>query len=109
MKNKHGIRQLSDTYQPKVSDNPIQQFTATVHRNFRDTNTINPKVLLNDVYSDGVLIRDHMWVNQAELETYIPKSTKVTNSISFSGNLMPYQTRADEKQTIVNIHNIQLA
>jgi len=109
MKNKHGIKRLSSTNTKPVEDELTAEFTATIHRNFRDTNTISAKVLLQEVHCNGRLIRDHMWVSKQDLLAYIPKTTKYSNNISFTGVLKPYQTRAHQKQTIVNIYNIQLA
>jgi len=109
MKNKHGIRRLFSTNIKLVGDELTAEFTATVYRNFRDTNTISAKVLLQNIYCNGKLIRDHMWVSRQELLTYIPKTTKYSNKIIFNGILKPYKTRADEKQTIININNIRLA
>lgn len=109
MRNKHGIKQLTNGYRAPEVSTQVQQFTATIHRNFRDTVTISPKVLLSNIYSNGKLVRDHMWVNYAELKAFIPNTTNTTYQISFSGKLTPYRTRGDEKQTIVSIHDIQLA
>ena len=79
------------------------EYTATISRNFRDTNTGDPKVLLRDVrdYQDN-LFRDHCWVSRDLLLEVIPYGNKSLR-ISFLAKVKPYKTYGLSKDTLTDI------
>ena len=78
-------------------------YTATIHHNFRDAYTISPKVLLTDIVDDkGTQFRDHCWVSLDDLRQVIPKSNRYKTTIKFNADIIQYQTRGPEKQTLTN-------
>lgn len=123
MKTRNGINRL-DTVTPrqeatvnrpsKLYHNPTTaevtkackhvEYTATISRNFRDTNTGDPKVLLRDVRDfQGNLFRDHCWVSKSLLDPVIPTSNKANPRISFLAKAKSYKTYGPTKTTLTSI------
>lgn len=81
-----------------------KEYTATIGRNFRDTNTGDEKVLLRDVRDfEGNLFRDHCWVSKAFLLKVIPYGNKQSLRISFLARSKSYQTYGPAKTTLTAI------
>ena len=80
------------------------EYTATISRNFRDTNTGDPKVLLRDVRDfEGNLFRDHCWVSKALLLEVIPYGNKQSLRVSFLARVKTYKTYGPAKATLTSI------
>lgn len=80
------------------------EYTAIISRNFRDTNTGDPKVLLRDVRDfEGNLFRDHCWVSKSLLDPVIPKSNKANPRVSFLAKTKQYKTYGPEKATLTAV------
>ena len=95
-------------HNPTVADliKPCKQaeYTAIISRNFRDTNTGDPKVLLRDVRDfEGNLFRDHCWVSKAQLTSVIPYGNKSSLRVSFLAKSKSYQTYGPAKDTLTSI------
>ena len=54
----------------------MSNVVGTLCRNFRDIETISPRILLIGVFVDGVVFRDHVWVPKLLFEGFIPKNNK---------------------------------
>lgn len=82
---------------------------ATITRNFRDVNTISPKVLLTNVVNDdGSEFRDHCWVDISnEIEGFIPKTNRYKVTVEFTASVKSYQTRGPKKDTLCKMVNIK--
>lgn len=82
------------------------QITATIHRNFRDSESMYPKVLLTDVVG---VTRDHVWVDVEQLATAIPRSNRTKLRITFSCDTKEYfSLREQGKVTLTNISNVRI-
>ena len=124
MKTKNGFERLDTPTEPrqqatidrpsKLYHNPtvaevvkpcqLVEYTATISRNFRDTNTGDPKVLLRDVRDfEGNLFRDHCWVSKALLLEVIPYGNKQSLRISFLAKPKSYKTYGPSKVTLTYI------
>jgi hypothetical protein len=80
------------------------EYTATISRNFRDTNTGDPKVLLRDVRDfQGNLFRDHCWVSKSLLDSVIPRNNRANPRVSFLAKAKQYKTYGPEKVTLTAI------
>ena len=123
MKTRNGInrldatttrQQLSINRPSKVYHNPTTaelakpckhiEYTATISRNFRDTNTGDPKVLLRNVRDfQGNLFRDHCWVSKALLDSVIPNTNRADCKVSFLAKAKVYKTYGPAKITLTSI------
>jgi hypothetical protein len=85
-------------------------YTATIHtKNYRDTNTITPKVLLTDICNETSEFRDHCWVAiNKHLDTLIKKTRKPKLTIKFSAKVKVYQTYGPAKETLASIKKIEV-
>ena len=120
MKTRNGIQRLDSTTKANRTDRPSKlmhkpsvkevtsyskhkEYTATISRNFRDTNTGDPKVLLRNVRDfEGNLFRDHCWVSKSALDNVIPYKNK-SFKISFLAKIKSYQTYGPSKDTLTSI------
>ena len=123
MKTRNGIQRL-DTATPrqhasvnrpsKTYHNPTTEeltkhckhteYTATISRNFRDTNTGDPKVLLRNVRDyQGNLFRDHCWVSKSLLDIVIPNTNRADCKVSFLAKEKTYKTYGPAKTTLTSI------
>lgn len=76
--------------------------TAIIHRNFRDTKTMYPKVLLTDIEGFD---RDHCWINQELVEQFIPRGNKTKLKLRFECEEKQYYSG---KITLTAITNIRI-
>ena len=81
---------------------------ATITRNFRDVNTLSPKVLLtNVIFDNGETFRDHCWVPMTDkIKQFIPRTNKQKNTLQFKAKIKDYQTIGPAKQTLSKIREI---
>jgi hypothetical protein len=84
-------------------------YTATITRNFRDINTLSPKVLMLNIREAGKPFRDHAWVNiTPELEKFIPYKNTQKLRLAFEAKPKTYKTYGPEKITLQSIRNIEI-
>lgn len=70
------------------------QFIAIIHRNFRDSHTSSPKVLLTQIETSQGEFRDHCWVDINEtIKAILPKSNKTQGIITFVAKPKLYNNR----------------
>lgn len=87
--------------------------TAKISRNFRDTETGAPKVLLRSIQTEDEEYRDHAWVEMTkELKTLLQTKRAMSNRsyiIQFEADEKVYKYRDQEyKKTLQNVHNIKI-
>ena len=84
-------------------------YTATITRNFRDVNTVSPKVLLLNIREAGKPFRDHCWVNiTPELEKFIPYKNTQKLRLAFEAKSKTYKTYGPEKVTLTKFKHIEI-
>ena len=78
------------------------QVIATIHRNFRDSESMYPKVLLTDITGFD---RDHCWVDADMVMSAIPRTNSTKLRIKFTGTTKTYYSG---KQTIATVENLRI-
>lgn len=78
------------------------QITATIHRNFRDSESMYPKVLLTDISGFD---RDHCWVDADMVKSAIPRTNSTKLRIKFTATIKNYYSN---KQTIATVENLRI-
>lgn len=83
--------------------------TATIQPNSRrDVTTGDPKVLLLDVYLDGELFRDHLWVSEEKFK-HLRKQCKHNASqlqVQFKAKVREYRTVGPTKLGLIAIKDV---
>ena len=88
----------------------MQEFTARLTGNLRETHTACPKLLLVDIrYTDGTLFRDHCWINlSTNIDNIRPKRGRnKPKKVRFSATEKEYiKSSLKYDTTLHKIHNI---
>lgn len=87
----------------------MSNIVGTLCRNFRDIETISPRVLLIGVFVDGVAFRDHVWVPKLLFEGFIPKNNKKKIKVAFEAEATRYLSSYGYKDGLTKIKNVRLA
>lgn len=82
------------------------KFTAVLTSNRRDIKLSTPKVLLLNVYSEGKLYRDHLWIDIVKrIDPFIPATGKVL--IEFTAKKIIYESSEGKKRGLEKLRHIR--
>lgn len=88
----------------------MARFIAKLHRNSRNTNRLDQKVLLTGVHNEDTdeQFRDHCWVPlTAQLKRLLPSTNRTTKIVTFEAVSEPYPYD-HSKSKLAKIKNIQV-